>query len=126
MGRIGSAVLVSTQTKTASAATDASEQPDDHRRGPGVLAAAPAGGERQARCAESDEEDARVVDDRLGGLGNEGANDGMAAAPTISTTTATGMLIQNAHRHVRWSVKKPPSSGPITVVTPNTAPSAPW
>ena len=39
---------------------------------------------------------------------------------------ATGMLIQNAHRQVRWSVKNPPSSGPITVVTPNTAPSAPW
>ena len=54
------------------------------------------------------------------------ANDGMATAPTSSTTTATGMLIQNAHRQVRWSVKNPPSSGPITVVTPNTAPSAPW
>ena len=26
----------------------------------------------------------------------------------------------------RWSVKKPPSSGPITVATPKTAPSAPW
>ena len=54
------------------------------------------------------------------------ASDGMAAPATSSTTIATGILIQNAHRQVRWSVKKPPNSGPITVVTPNTAPSAPW
>ena len=50
----------------------------------------------------------------------------MATAATINTTMATGMLIQKAQRQVRWSVKNPPSSGPITVVTPNTAPSAPW
>ena len=53
------------------------------------------------------------------------ASDGIAVTATSSTTIATGMLIQNAQRQVRWSVKKPPSSGPITVVTPNTAPSAP-
>ena len=51
---------------------------------------------------------------------------GIAMTATTSTTTATGTLIQNAQRQLRWSVKKPPSSGPITVVTPNTAPSAPW
>jgi hypothetical protein len=52
-------------------------------------------------------------------------SDGMAAIATKKTTTATGTLIQNAQRQLRWSVKKPPSSGPTTVVTPNTAPSAP-
>ena len=50
----------------------------------------------------------------------------MVSAATTNTTTATGTLIQNAQRQDRWSVKNPPSSGPITVVTPNTAPSAPW
>ena len=53
------------------------------------------------------------------------ASDGIAAAATKKTTIETGTLIQNAHRQLRWSVKYPPSSGPITVVTPNTAPSAP-
>ena len=28
--------------------------------------------------------------------------------------------------HERWSTKKPPSSGPITVETPKTAPKKPW
>lgn len=51
---------------------------------------------------------------------------GIAHAATASTTTATGTLIQNAHRQPRWSVNNPPSNGPTTVVTPNTAPSAPW
>ncbi len=50
----------------------------------------------------------------------------MATTATTITTTATGTLIQNAQRQLRWSVKKPPSSGPITVVTPKTAPRAPW
>ena len=69
MGRIGSAARVSTQTKTASAAAEADEQADDHRGAPRVLAAAPAGGQGEPRGAEADEQDAGVVDDRPGGLG---------------------------------------------------------
>ena len=49
----------------------------------------------------------------------------MATAAIPRTTTATGTLIQKAQRQVRWSVNSPPSSGPMTVVTPNTAPRAP-
>ena len=68
IGRIGSAARVSTQTKATSADGRADEQADDHRRGPGVGAAAPAGGQREAGGAEADEHDARVVDDRVAAL----------------------------------------------------------
>src|SRR4051794_41971351 len=54
------------------------------------------------------------------------AKAGIGRGPTSRPTTATGTLTQTAPRHVRLSVKKPPRSGPSTVVTPNTAPSAPW
>ena len=37
-----------------------------------------------------------------------------------------GRLIRKIHCQPRWSVNRPPSSGPATEDTPNTAPKKPW
>ena len=98
IGRIGSAAWDSTHTKIASASSGTDEQTDDHRRRPGVRAAAPAGGQRQTGGGDADEQDARVVDDRPC---RPWPTTGWPAVPTTNTTSAIGTLIQNAHRQVR-------------------------
>src|ERR1700710_2727085 len=52
--------------------------------------------------------------------------DGMVRAATATTTMPSGTLTRKHQCQERWSVNNPPSSGPITVVTPKTAPRAPW
>ena len=37
-----------------------------------------------------------------------------------------GMLMKKIHSQPSWSVNRPPSSGPATEETPNTAPNSPW
>ncbi len=101
----------------------ADEQPDDRRRTPWVVVPPQLVASVRPAAPRPTNSDAGIVDDRLRCVA---ASAGIAAAATKKTTTETGTLIQNAQRQVRWSVKKPPSSGPITVVTPNTAPRAPW
>jgi len=44
---------------------------------------------------------------------------------TTSAATPTGMLIQKHQRQSRWSVNRPPRSGPATAETPNNAPIGP-
>ena len=51
---------------------------------------------------------------------------GIVFAATAITRIPIGKLTRKHQCHDRWSVNKPPRSGPMTVVTPNTAPSAPW
>ena len=55
-----------------------------------------------------------------------GRTDGIVRAATAITRIPMGRLTRKHQCHERWSVKKPPRSGPITVVTPKTAPRAPW
>src|SRR6478735_7243379 len=50
----------------------------------------------------------------------------MVFAATAMTRMPIGTLTMKHQCQDRWSVKNPPSSGPITVVTPKTAPRAPW
>ncbi len=54
------------------------------------------------------------------------AIDGIVIAARTITSDADRQVDVEAQRQDRWSVNSPPSSGPITVVTPKTAPSAPW
>ena len=44
---------------------------------------------------------------------------------TTSAARPTGMLIQKHQRQSRWSVNRPPRSGPATAETPNRAPMGP-
>ena len=37
-----------------------------------------------------------------------------------------GTFTKKIQRHDRWSVMNPPTSGPITLADPNTAPKYPW
>ena len=63
-GRIGSAARCSAATKQPRKTTPADDQPDDRRRAPAVLDAAPARREDQPGGAERDEDDAEGVEDR--------------------------------------------------------------
>ena len=54
----------------------ADEQADDGRRSPGVLGAAPRGGQDQAAGAQRDEQHAEVVDHRLAGAASAGDRPG--------------------------------------------------
>ena len=43
-----------------------------------------------------------------------------------TATAPSGRLTKNTQCQPRWSVMKPPTSGPMTLESPNTAPNIPW
>jgi hypothetical protein len=48
------------------------------------------------------------------------------ACRTANATTPIGRFTKKIQRQVSDEVKNPPSNGPITLASPNTAPKKPW
>ena len=51
---------------------------------------------------------------------------GRTSAVTSNASRPSGTFTKKIQRHERWSVRNPPTSGPITLAAPNTAPKKPW
>ena len=99
---------------------DARNRERDHSgRAPGVGRAAEARVQHDRREAAGKRDGAEVVDpvlDLVAAGVERGGDDRRARA------ARSGTLTKKIQRHDRLSTKKPPSSGPMTVETPNTPP----